>query len=514
MSELARETVALINPPISFEAAQAELSAIEQELRRRRWAADPDVWAREKLGDVLWSGQRRILQSVRDHRKTAVATCHEVGKSYDAGILAAWWINTHKPGEAFVVTTAPTNPQVRVILWREIGRAHSRGNLLGRVNQTEWKISINGKEETVAIGRKPSDYSSTALQGIHAPFVLIIVDEASGVRGALWDALDSLMANDGSKSLEIGNPEDPSGEFHEHCRPGSGYSVIHISAFDTPNFTGEELPDSIKRQLIGRIYVEERRRKWAPRWQWNEAGTCVEPPLNAHGEPETDSAMPSWYSRVLGQFPPQGSADRALIPLAWIDAAVERHLIPTGDSLLGVDVGAGGDESTGCHLQGDVARILWSDRNPDTMQTCGNVARALRTTQSSSAAIDMIGIGRGVLDRGKELGLPFVGFNSSMKPTTEEAQEEFANFRAQSGWILRQRFEHGNIDIDSTDDDLIEELRALRFKVTSHGKIILESKDEIKKRIGRSPNRADALMIACAPRIVEEEDALAGCVVW
>src|SRR6188768_1305389 len=98
-----------------------ELAEVEAEVQRRRWADDPALWARERLGDELWSGQIRILQSIKQNRRTAVMTCHSIGKSYSAGVIAAWWLDTHKVGEAFVVTTAPTQPQVEVILWKEIG---------------------------------------------------------------------------------------------------------------------------------------------------------------------------------------------------------------------------------------------------------------------------------------------------------------------------------------------------------------------------------------------------------
>src|SRR5262245_36490763 len=110
-----------LTPPLAdcltaqvLSAVEAELAAIQQELKRRSWMADPVAWAQEKLGDTLWSGQARILHAVRDHRKVAAATCHEIGKSYAAGLLATWWIDTHPAGEAFVVTTAPTYPQVKV----------------------------------------------------------------------------------------------------------------------------------------------------------------------------------------------------------------------------------------------------------------------------------------------------------------------------------------------------------------------------------------------------------------
>jgi len=142
--------------PIPIREAAAELAAIEAELQRRALLSDPVIWAQTKLGDILWSGQRRIIESVRDHRKTAAATCHEIGKSYSAGLVAAWWIDSHRAGDAYVITTAPTAPQVRLILWKEIGRAHSRGALGGRINQTEWMMKVvDPKTGVLSAGTDP-----------------------------------------------------------------------------------------------------------------------------------------------------------------------------------------------------------------------------------------------------------------------------------------------------------------------------------------------------------------------
>src|SRR5262249_55451908 len=161
---------------------------------------DPVLWCQQRLGETLWSKQKDILYSVRDYRKTAVMSCHEIGKSFLAGRIVAWWLDVWPPGEAFVVTSAPTGAQVQAILWKEIGRAHAKGNLRGRVTQTEWHLRMPaGNEELIAFGRKPSDYSPTSFQGIHARRVLYVFDEACGMPGSLWEAADSLIANDLSK---------------------------------------------------------------------------------------------------------------------------------------------------------------------------------------------------------------------------------------------------------------------------------------------------------------------------
>jgi hypothetical protein len=482
------------------DGAVIELASIQAELERRRFLADPVYWAQRRLGDTLWSSQCRIIESVRDNRRTAVISCHEIGKSFIAALAAGWWLDTNPPGTAFVVTSAPSGPQVKTILWREIGRVHARGQLRGRVNQTEWYMRMPaGNEEQVAIGRKPDEYDPTAFQGIHAPRVLVIFDEANGIRGPLHEAADSLIANDFGKFLMISNPDDPSGEFFEACKPGSGWAVHSISAFDSPNFTGEELPERIKQQLIGRVYVEEKRKKWAPHWTWTPDGSRCVPPADS-GE-STSTTNPYWTSKILGQFP-ENSTDGGLLPVSWVKAAQLRQLTVTAETAtgeLGLDVGGGGDTSVGCVNRGGICRILWEDRNPDTMATCGRMLGYLDGPTNANirlAKVDEIGIGRGVVNRAHELKKPVFGVNVGAKARDPK---HFVNLRAELWWHVRTLFEQALIDIDPGDEDLASELLSIRFTRISGGKIQIESKKEAKARGVPSPNRADALMLACAP---------------
>lgn len=458
-----------------------ELAGIEAELQRRQWIGDPVSWLQGRLGEFAWSKQQDILRSVAAHRRTAVHSCHESGKSYIAARVAAWWIDTHKPGEAFVVTSATTGDQVKAVLWREIGRAQSKLGL-GRSNQTEWYLNVaqaNGmsREELVAIGRKPSDYNPTAFQGIHARFVLVIFDEAAGIPGgtsdqphSLWEAADSLIANDASRFLAIGNPDDPQSEFAEVCKPGSGWNVLGIDAFETPNFTGEYTPEAVKQVLIGKTWVEEKRKKW--------------------GEDN-----PLWLSKIRGQFPAK-TVD-GLIPTAWITAAQARTL-PKGEPReLGVDVGAGGaGRNTVALREGPVVRIIRRDQESDTMQSCGNLLNDLRETGAERAKVDEIGVGRGLVDRATEQSAPVLGINVGLPARDKEAYE---NIRAEGYWLLRERFGEGSIDLDPQDDDLAAQLADLRFKRSSRGRIIIESKAEMRRRGKASPDDADSVMLAFLP---------------
>lgn len=474
-------TVTIPTVDIAQSIPVEDLAAVVSELERLTWERDPVAFVQERCGEFLWSKQREVAMSVADNRRTAVHSCHETGKSFLAARIAAWWLVTHKPGEAFVVSSAPTGRQVRTILWREIGRVHAKAKLPGRTNQTEWMMEMPaGNEEIVAFGMKPDDMSPTAFQGIHAKYVLVIFDEACGIATALWDAADSLVANNFSRMLAIGNPDDPETEFHEICSPGSGWNVIGIGYHDTPNFTGEKIPDELTHVLIGPLWVEEKRRKW--------------------GEDN-----PLYISKVLGQFPT--TTTDGLIPMKWIRAAQERELKPGLPNELGVDIGGGGDPNIIAHRRGPVVRILRKDVEPDTMKTVGHIVQALRKTDADCAKIDVIGIGRGVCDRGKELNKPFIAVNVAEKPLSRAAtkaekragrkpDQEFANLKAEGFWNLRTLFQDGQIDIDAQDDDLAAQLAALKYDSNSKGETIIISKKELKDDLHRSPDEAEAVMLA------------------
>jgi hypothetical protein len=443
-----------------------------------------------------------------------VRSCHEVGKSWLGANVICWWCESGDPSESFAVSTAPSGPQVKAILWREIGRLHARARLPGRVNQTEWYVPVGGEgaEELVAFGRKPDEYEPTAFQGIHARRVLVLIDEANGVRGQLHAAAESLVANDRSKLVMVGNPDDPSGEFYDACQPGSGWHVESVGAFESPNFTGEAVSPLVSESLIGRLWVEERRRAWAPGWRWEPEGAEADPSLGpARVVPpegaDPQDTRPEWQSKVLGLFP-RTAQEENLIRVEWIEAAQARAIPPGTDDSLGLDVGGGGDSSCCARLRGGHARVLWEDRQPNTMSTLGRLLDTLERTGAPRANVDEIGIGYGMtnrareqardetLDKGTRARCEAVEGVNVGRASSDPAH--YLNARAEYWWAVRTMFENGEIDIDADDLQLAAELREIRYTRLSSGKIQIESKKEAKARGVASPNRAEAIMLARA----------------
>lgn len=441
-----------------------------------RYRLDPVGWVAGRLGQVVWSKQGEIMRSVVEHRRTAVRSCHGVGKSHTAALVASWWLDIHPPGDAFVVTTAPTFPQVRAILWRYIRRVHRAGSLLGRVNQTEWHID----DELVAFGRKPADHDESAFQGIHARYVLVIIDEACGVPEQLWVAADSLTTNPDCRMLAIGNPDNPASHFRKVCAPGSGWHTIGISAFESPNLTGEQVPVKVARVLVSREWVEEKLREWG-------------------------DDNPIYRSKVLGEFSADSptqivrSSDIAACRIPPAEPYPPDQLLPVE---LGVDVAGGGDETVIRERRGRLAGREWRDHTDRPEVIAPMVIRAIRESGATAVKVDSIGVGFGVIGelrnaagRGEHRA-QVIDVNVASKASQPD---KYVNLRAEIWWELgRLLSERRGWDLSgmANADTTIAQLLEPRWSTDAAGRILVEKKDEVIRRLGRSPDNADALLLA------------------
>jgi hypothetical protein len=450
----------------------------------RNYKKDPTHWARERAGVDLWSKQQHIIESVRDHPQTAVHSCHAIGKSFVAATTVAWWLDVHPVGEAFVVTTAPTDKQVKAVLWREINRLHTRAGLAGRTNLSEWYIG----KELVAFGRKPADQDPTAFQGIHARYVLLVLDEACGIPKELWDAGSSIVSNEHSRTLAIGNPDDPFGEFAANCRPGNGWNIIHVGYRHTPNFTGEPVAEIVRDSLIAPRWVEERARKWG-------RGSAI------------------FTSKCEGHFPLEGTS--GTIPYAWVTACRTLDLPddPHARVEAGIDVGAGGDRTVIRERRGAKAGREEVFVDADPMRSIGRLVEKINEWGVTRVKVDNIGIGWALTGRLRELSsvhnhagalagecthaAEVVGVNFGEKPT-EGRERQYLNKRAEVYWTVGREFSRlRRWDLSELDDDVVAELTVSTYEILdSFGKIKIEPKDKIIERLGESPDRAEALLLA------------------
>lgn len=247
-------------------AFDSVIADLRQRSKKAEYLKDPALWAKEVLGKHMWSKQREIANSVVQNSHTAVVSCNGAGKSGLAGMLAVWWVAVHEPKEVAVICSAPTYVQIARVLFTEMKTnfdlAKKNGYPLpGHINQSEeWKLDDGF---VMAWGRRPADKDLiSSFQGIHRRYVMVVLDEAGGIPEELYTATEAVTNTEGARVLAIGNPDNRGTPFHQIFLKDPTWNKIKISAFDTPNFTGEDIPEELKPLLIQPEWVEKQKISW------------------------------------------------------------------------------------------------------------------------------------------------------------------------------------------------------------------------------------------------------------
>jgi phage terminase large subunit len=234
----------------------------------------------------------------------------------------------HAPASR-VITTATKWSQVKNLLWHEVNQLAARARKrpearAGRVPQEPLQTELHLPDGRYAIGLSSKPENSESFAGHHAPNILVVVDEASGVHPAIFEVAEGYMTTDGARMLLIGNPTRSSGEFFDAFNTKRGdYNTLHISALESPAITGEQVPRRRAVALTGKAWVEE-------------------PLTKAWGE---DS--PLYQVRVLGDF--AKTPTDTVIDLGHVEDAQTRARTPTArrtSVVISCDVARFGDDET------------------------------------------------------------------------------------------------------------------------------------------------------------------------
>lgn len=502
------------------------------EMFRPRSTDSFEKWLIERCGMYLNPAQREINDSIIKNRYTAVPSCHSAGKSFFSSAKVGHFIDSHTIGSAFCVTTAPTSAQIESVLWRELLKIHTMAGLRGRITRSgypQWRIG----DELIAYGRRPTEIAS--FQGIHARFVLVVLDEADGIPEELWIAADTLVSSGHARVLAIGNPDSADSHFAQIIRPGSGWNVVRVDGLRTPNMTRAAVsafpelqqyfrdnripysdesigyvPSSVRAMwrevLLSPEWVHERMMRWG-----------VTRYVNKEGKPRwREPAL--WLSKVRGVSPTEGS--EGVIPLSWVERAMNRwkewdlagqpETKANGDSygreIYGCDVAdSGRDETVTSRRIGHIITEMERVSQQDTYTTANRMAGRLQKTPNSVAVIDANGIGGGVVNQLRGMRLPviaFIGSGNDEGMTDITGEFRFNNRRSAAYWHLREL-----LDPVNGPDDLmlppIEELKTdltiPKWNIRTGGVIQVEPKDKVVKRLKRSPDCGDCAVMTFWP---------------
>lgn len=437
---------------------------------RARIRKSPGWFAREILGESPWEKQIEIMDAVLNDplRRVAVSGCTSSSKTRSAAMTVVSWLLAYSP-LARVYTFAPSGRQVAGNLWGEIRRMELRaktcigGTLMPK--DTRWEFGPDWFAHGFTTDQPEM------VHGIHGRNILVILDDAHGISKEMSDEIENIKAGATTTILMLYNKTRLSGPTHDcNHRERKLWRNIAIPYSSTPNARANA---PVIPEMLTPATVEDWKIKF--------------------GEESN-----AFRIKVLDEYPTQESD--TLIPLDWIEMAVARRN-PPGVPVLGVDVARfGDDESVFAPLLGRKLMALDCYRGQDLMETVGRAEMKRKEIRSAYAYVDEIGMGSGVVDRWREVvqtSAAIMGINVAEKARDEE---QFANLRAELYWHLREAFNpKGVAPLEIPNDpDLIAQLSAIKYKINSAGKIQMEPKEDTKKRLGQSPDRADALMLANA----------------
>jgi phage terminase large subunit len=416
---------------------------------------NPISFVRKVLGADPDEQQCRFLMAVSDSDSVAVKSGHGVGKNSCFAWLALWWLMVWP--ESRVVATAPTLQQLHDILWPEIEKWLNRSPLRAIIRWQATRVSMIGHESTWFATARTSNKPEN-MQGFHADHLLILVDEASGVKQETLEAVEGARTTAGSKIVMAGNPTQVSGTFYDAFHKlRAFYETLTLSSEKSQHVTDE--------------YCVRLAQKYG-----------------------RDSDV--YRVRVRGEFP-SGQPD-ALIPLTLCDAAIVREDADrTGTIAIGCDPARFGDaESVIYWREGYYTHKPIVRTGLDTVWIAGEIARLVRHIHNDllyapriDVMIDETGLGAGVVDtleyQKDDLWINVVPVNFG-----GVGDDEYADTASLLLGTLKEALAEMYLP---DDDDTVAQLTTRKYRLTPDGKIKIESKDQMRDRGLPSPDRADAL---------------------
>lgn len=428
-----------------------------------RWSSTPRLFVSEALRAEPEPWQATVLDDIAAGKKRiTVRAGHGVGKTALEAWLVLWFLLFRRPCK--IPITANSQDQLRDVVWAEISLWHRKlpAVLRDMIEVTSERVTIKADPEgAFAVARTARPEKPEALQGFHSDNLFFLIEEASGIEDIIFETAGGALTGD-ALVVMCGNPTRSSGYFYRSFHESrASWSCYHVPC---------------------------------------SASSRVSPGYAAEMALQYGETSNVYRVRVQGEFPL--SEDDAVIPLGMIEPAIGRDVQPVDVSVVwGLDVARFGDDSTAlCKRRGNVLlEPIKEWRKLDLMQTVGRVFREYLETpeaqRPTSINVDVIGLGAGVADRLRELGAPARGVNVGEAAAIDERR--FMRLRDELWFRVRDWFDARDVTIPQ-DDALVAELVAPKYKIESSGKLKVESKDDMKKRGVRSPNKADSLCLTFA----------------
>lgn len=445
------------------------------------FAIDCINWRDNENGPTLY--QLRVLDRLLKERRLAVRSLHGAGKTTLLSWLVLCFSLTRDGRDWKIITTASAWSQLKKYLWPEIHKWSRRLNWekIGRQPFTVHELLTLSLKLNTGEAFAVSCSNPASLEGAHAEDdLLYIFDEAKAIPDETFDAAEGAFSGNGNcYAIAVSTPGVPIGRFHDINTQKPGYEDWSIDRIT--------LEDVIRGGRTTKEWADQRK------LQWGES-----------------SAL--YKNKVLGEFAVE---ENGIISLSYVERSNDLHAdwldenkgnLPN-PTVIGVDIGISVDKTILAYaIPGIITKIEeMTDTNADnaTMLIAGKIKVLLDKYPSCVVVIDIGNAGSGVAHRLIELGYKkrVISFNFGSGTGLKDRLNEFGflNKRAAIWWMMKEALhpQLGDNILLPEDDELLGELTALHKKrITSSGLIVVESKDDIKKRIKRSTDKADAVLMA------------------
>lgn len=435
----------------------------------------PDEWQIEiltMLGDALRAGQINAWEAIQ----IAVASGHGIGKSALVSWLILWALSTFVDTKG--VVTANTETQLRTKTWAELAKWYRLSIIRHWFKLTATAIfSVDpDHEKTWRIDQVPwSAHNTEAFAGLHnqGKRIIIVFDEASTIDDLIWEVTEGALTDANTEIMWVcfGNPTRNSGRFRQ-CFAKYAHRWIHRQI------------DSRRARMSNKSQID----KW----------------VADYGE-DSDFVR----VRVRGVFP--RASDLQLIPTDWVAAAMKREPTSTlSDALVcGIDIARGGaDNNVVRFRRGLDCRSIPKIKIPgsetrDTTRFIAKVCTVVVERKPDAVFVDSTGVGGPIADQLRRLlpGVPIIDVNfASAAP-----DNHYSNMRTYIWWKMREAIKAG-LAIDN-DPELEAELTSPEYNHNARDQLQLEKKDDIKKRLGISPDDSDAIALTFSMPVMKLKDS-------
>jgi len=428
---------------------------------------NPVAFMRNVIGYEPDEWQAKVAMAIAENKRVTVRSGQGVGKTALAATIALWFLTLHP--NCRVICTAPTLAQLSDVLWAEMSKQRNRSPfLLAILNHTKTKISVKKMTDTWFCVAKTA-VKPENMQGFHEDDMLFIVDEASGIKDDIMEAILGTLTGENNKLAMFGNPTKRTGIFYDSHHGTRGKFITHRVNAEDSHRTSKENIESL---------------------------------AESYGK---DSNV--YRVRVLGEFPIDD--DDVLISLPLVESAINEVEPDTNGSIVfGVDVARYGDDKTIiARKQGNKIDIPVEKQGQDLMRTVGDIVALYHETLRENKGmivvnVDDTGLGGGVTDRLREVQreqglsqMEIIGTNFGARAPNSTARKQYDNMGAYLWSSLKGDLLNKNISLPN-DTRMVAELTSRKYVMTSSGRIALESKDALKKRKLPSPDKADAIVLA------------------